>query len=269
MTTRTLIPMALIVLFTPELGASPPPDTEREPLVAQAERQLPSVDDVMDHLDDLYRSESAHSEITMEISTENFERTLELESWSIGEDDSLVVIRSPAREAGTATLMNDEGLWNYAPRADRLMRIPSGMMSDGWMGSHVTNDDLMRETSYDEDYDTELMFVEDEGQDRLLARSTPTERAAVVYSRVDFYMQSDDWMPLRVEYFDGDELIRTFFYEDPEDVDGRTIPMTMRVVPEDAPDEYTRIHYDELELDVDVDESLFTQRGLRREAQRR
>ena len=229
---------------------------------------LPDVDAVMDWFDDLYRADSSHSRLSMHIVTENWERTLELEQWTRGEDEALIVIRAPAREAGTATLRNDDGLWNYAPRADSLMRVPSGLMGDGWMGSHFTNDDLMRETEYDDDYTTTLAWDVVDGELQLVATSIPTERAAVVYTQVIFRMRAADWMPLRAEYYDGDELIRTMTFSDLRDLGDRTVPMRMTLQPMDAPDERTEITYEELEFDSRVDRSLFTHSGLRRAAQR-
>ncbi len=236
------------------------------PALAQDE-PLPSVDEVMSRLDDLYRMSSSHSEVTMEIVTEDWARTLEMEQWTLGDDNALVLIHSPAREAGTATLRTDEGLWNYAPRADRLVRVPSGMMGDGWMGSHFTNDDLMRESSYDDDYDTVLSWGELDGARVLVGTSTPHEDAPVVYTRVVFMMDAETWVPLRYEYYDGNELMRTMAFSDVRDVDGRPVPMTMLLQPADAPDEHTRVTYDTLEFDATVDADTFTARGLRRLAQ--
>ena len=228
---------------------------------------LPDADEVMSHLDDLYRSDSSISRIRMTVVTEDYERELEMESWTLGDDQALIVIRSPSRESGTATLRTDEGLWNYAPRADRLMRVPSGLMSEGWMGSHFTNDDMMRESEYDDDYETTLLFEEHDGVTYLVARSIPGEDTAVVYTRVDFWMDAETWLPVRTEYYDGDDVVRTMTFTDVQALGGRTIPTVMTMVPADAPDEMTQVEYLEMEFDADVDDSLFTQRGLRRVAQ--
>ena len=112
------------------------------PAPAEGQR-LPTVRDVVDYIDDLWRSESSHAQMTMTVVRKRGTRTLTVESWSMGDDAALMVIRNPAREAGTATLRTDDGLWNYAPRADRLIRIPSGLLSESWMGSHFTNDDVV------------------------------------------------------------------------------------------------------------------------------
>ena len=223
----------------------------------------------MDRLDNLWRAESSYAMITMSITTENFSRTLTIEGWSKGEDLSLMIIRDPAREAGTATLRTEEGLWNYAPRADRLMRIPSGLLSESWMGSHFTNDDLMRESGYDDDFDTELSWADEEGVQVLVATMIPHPDAPIVYSRVVFYMDYEQYTPLRAEYFDEEELVRTFRFSQVREINGLPVPMRMDVIPHDKPGESTVVEYVELELDLPVDDNLFTQRGLRREAQRR
>lgn len=242
---------------------------ETDPVGETSEPALPNQQEVMDYLDNLYRAESSHARLTMNITTENWQRTLELEAWSQGEDLSVAIIRSPAREAGTATLRTDEGLWNYAPRADRLMRIPSGLLSESWMGSHFTNDDLMRESGYDDDFDTVLSWHMDGDRRLLKATMVPHPDAPIVYSQVVFYMDGERWTPVRSEFYDDEDVVRTFTYSDIREVSGRPIPMRMDVIPHDKPDESTQVIYDELELNPGVDQSLFTQRGLRRAAQRR
>ncbi len=231
---------------------------------AQDDSELPSVQDVEAHLDDLYRSDSSRAEMTMTIETDRRSRQLEMESWTQGEDNAVFVIRAPAREAGTATLRTGDGLWNYAPRADRLVRIPTGMLSDDWMGSHLTNDDLVRETGYGDDYDVELSWDERDGERVLLATMTPQEGAPVVYTRIEYVLDADDWTPRQAVFFENDDEIRTMTFSDVRQVDDRQVPHTMEVRPADKPGEYTRLEYQQLEFDVDIDESIFSRRGLRR-----
>ena len=193
-------------------------------------------------------------------------RTLTIESWSRGDDEALLVVRAPAREAGTATLRTNDGLWNYAPRADRLIRIPSGLLSDSWMGSHFTNDDLLRETSYLDDHEAALGWRVVDGERLLEVTMTPLPQAPVVYSQLVFLLVPGEWTPRRADYFDDDELIRSMVFDRVEFVAGRRIPLRMIVQPADEPDERTEVVYDVLELDVPVGDDLFTRRGLRRVA---
>jgi outer membrane lipoprotein-sorting protein len=231
-----------------------------------AAQQLPSLDRVIQHLDELYRSQSSHALSTMTVVRARGTRELTLESWSRGEDDALVVIRAPVREAGTATLRTADGLWSYGARADRLIRIPTGLLSESWMGSHLTNDDLMRETSYDEDYESELAWATRDGTRYLQVTLTPKPEAPVVYTKLVFLLTAGDWVPVLWEFYDRDELVRTISYEHVQQVAGRPLPMRLVIQPADAPNERTVFQYQSLQLDVPVSADLFTRRGLRRVA---
>jgi hypothetical protein len=231
-----------------------------------AAQPLPSLDDVVKHLDELYRYGSSHAVMTMTVVRERGTRELTLESWSRGDDDALIVIRAPSREAGTATLRTDEGLWNYAPRADRLIRIPTGLLAEAWMGSHFTNDDVMRDTSYDEDYTSELSWAVRDGGRHLQVTMTPRPEAPVVYTRLVFLLTADDWVPVVAEYYDEGRLMRTMRWDDVRTIQGRRLPMRMILQPATRPDERTEIRYDQLRFDIPLDGDLFTHRGLRRVA---
>jgi outer membrane lipoprotein-sorting protein len=227
---------------------------------------VPDVEQVMDYIDDLYRAQSSYSRMRMTVVKERQTRELEMESWSKGDDEALIVIRGPARDAGKATLRTEEGLWSYGPRADRLIRIPTGLLADSWMGSHFTNDDLIRETSYLDDYDAVLSEETRDGTTYLKATLTPKPDAPVVYSELVFLILPDGWIPVRSEYYDDGELVRTFVFDDIQTVAGKQIPLLMTVLPVDKPQERTVVEYLELELDVPVDDDLFTRQGLRRAA---
>jgi hypothetical protein len=240
-------------------AAAPQPQPPQQP-------RLPALQAVIDHLDRLYRHDSSHALMTMTVVRERGTRELTLESWSRGQDDALIVIRAPAREAGTATLRTKDGLWNYAPRADRLIRIPTGLLADAWMGSHFTNDDLMRDTSYDDDYTSELAWTTRGGTRYLQVTMTPKPDAPVVYTRLVFLLTAEHWTPVLAEYHDGARLMRTMRFDDVRTIGGRRIPMRMILQPEGRPGERTEMRYDRLSFDVPVDADLFTPRGLRRVA---
>ena len=256
---RLIIIMACLLTTPPGFAQ----DSKAEP------DKLPTIDQVTKALDDLYRSKSSQATMTMKVVNDRGTRELTMESWSKGKDLSLIVIRKPAREAGTATLKTEEGLWNYAPRADRLIRIPTGLLSDAWMGSHFSNDDLVRETSYQEDYDTKLEWAELEGQKVIKVVFTPKPRAPVIYDKLEFYVRKGDYVSLRADYFDRGKLVRQMTFGDIKDVDGKPVPHTMVLRPMDKSNESTTVIYEDLKFDIDVDDKLFTKRGLRRAAKKR
>jgi len=237
--------------------------------LAAEERPLPTMDEVTKRLDDLYRSKSSTSVVKMEIVNDRGKRTLTLEQWTQGEDDALIVIRSPAREAGTATLKTSEGLWNYAPRADRLIRVPSGLLADAWMGSHFTNDDLVRDSSYEKDFESKLSWVEERGQTLLKAVMTPKKGAAVTFERLEYFLLPDTFTPVRADFFDKGKIYRRMEFKDVRMVGERPLPFVMELIPMDKPGERTTMTYERVEFDVSIPKDTFSPQGLRRAAKRR
>jgi outer membrane lipoprotein-sorting protein len=236
---------------------------------APKEEKLPTITELMRRLNDMWQGETSHNTMTMKVKTEFYDRELTMESWSRGDDDSVIVVRAPARERGTATLKTKDGLWSYAPRADRLVRIPSGMLSESWMGSHLTNDDLVRETDFEKDYKSTLSWHEEGGKKLIRAEMIPGPDTPVVFSKILQFVDPDGYIPVRAEYYDDKELVRTMTFSDVRVVDGKKVPFVFSVKPADKPDEFTKISYDNLEFGVKADKKMFTAAGLRRIARKR
>jgi len=172
------------------------------PAAAQTD---PRVLEIIDQVDRLMRGESSTGRMRMEIDTENWSRSLEMSVWSLGTEYSLIRVESPAREAGTATLKVENEVWNYLPRADRTIRIPPSMMLGSWMGSHFTNDDLVKESRIIEDYDIVISFEGDrDGEEVWEFTMTPKPEAPVIWGRIEQQIRKRDRMPLWARYYDED-----------------------------------------------------------------
>ena len=142
------------------------------------------------------------------------------------------------------------------------------------MGSHFTNDDLMQENQYAEQYDTRIERQTLDGTAMLRLEMTPKPEAPVAYTRVDFFLTADRWLPVRAVYFEDADVVRTEHFRDVKTIGKRPIPMTIEVVPADKPGESTAgegtvVTYETLRFDVDVPERIFTPRGLRKAAHQR
>ena len=222
--------------------------------------------EIMDRVDRMLRGDSSRGVATMEVVTENWERQITMEIWSLGTDYSLVRLRAPQREAGTATLKAADDIWNYLPKVDRTIKVPASMMGGAWMGSHFTNDDLVKDSRLIEDYDIEIAFDGDEdGVSVWDFRLTPKPEAPVVWGHIEFRIRQDDYMPLWARFYDEDgELSRTQEYSAFEEFGGRLIPGVMNMFPADEPGERTTLRYEELEFDIDLEDSFFSLRTLQR-----
>ena len=223
--------------------------------------------EIIDRVDRLMRGDSSHGVMTMEVVTENWERSMTMEVWSLGTDYSLVRVQSPAREAGTATLKAEDDIWNYLPKVDRSIKIPASMMGGAWMGSHFTNDDLVKESRLVDDYDVEIAFEGDDPDGVAVweFELTPKPEAPVVWGRIEYRVRQGDYMPLATRFYDEDgELARTMEHGEFTEMGGRLVPAVMDMYPADKPGERTTMRYEELEFDVDLEASFFSLRNLQR-----
>jgi outer membrane lipoprotein-sorting protein len=230
--------------------------------VAQEDRAR----EILDAVDDVFRSTSSRSVMKMTVQTEHYKRTLKMESWSKGEDKSLVRILEPLKERGTATLKSGKNLYTYLPRTDRTIRLTSGMMQGSWMGSHFTNDDLVKESRLADDYTYKITFEgERGGQGVIEITLTPREEAAVSWGRIVVTVGAEHSLPLEQRYYDEDQaLARTVTFSQIKELGGRRVPTRMRMVPADAPAEFTQVDYEQIEFEVKLKDATFSKASLKR-----
>jgi outer membrane lipoprotein-sorting protein len=222
------------------------------------------VKDIIRNIDQLYRSEYSYSELEMEIDTPHWSRTLEMKAWTKGMNKTFIRIISPKKEKGVATLRIKNEMWNYLPKINKVIKIPPSMMMSSWMGSDFTNDDLVREFSLFEDYAYKLTQVEDETEDLIYIDCIPREDLPVVWSHTVIAVRAKDHLPVWQRYYDEkDSLMRVLKYSDVKMFDGRTIPSTMELIPENKEGHKTIIRYLKLQFNLKVEEETFSLRNLR------
>ena len=233
--------------------------------MVNAQKKL-SAKEILDRVDDLFRGSSSHGKMSMTIKTTHWTRTLTAEIWSKGKDDSLIRILAPKKEEGTATLRAGNNIWNYLPKVNRVIKLPSSMMASSWMGSHFTNDDLVKESRMADDYTFEITFegVRD-NREVIEVTCYPKPEAAVVWGKILVRVDKKELLPTEILYYDEDmNLARTMIFSDIGELGDRRLPRVMKVIPADKPDEYTLVKYDEMDFNVNLSDSLFSIRNLQR-----
>jgi outer membrane lipoprotein-sorting protein len=226
-------------------------------------QQRPDVDALLRRLDDLYRSTSSIARMEILVVTPRTTRTLRMKAWSRGEDEALVIIESPPREEGIATLRVGQNLWNYLPRISRTIRVPPSMMLGSWMGTDFTNDDLVKESSLHKDFTATL-------GDRSTAPPGWWIRLEVKpdivgrWSRIEILI-SDDELPIEERHYDRrGRLARTMTFDDIKVLGGRRLPTHLTLVPTDTEGQRTELRYLDLQFNVTLPEDTFSLARLER-----
>lgn len=222
---------------------------------------------IIRNMEQIMYGQSSYAEMTMRIERPRYEREISMRTWSLGSDYSMIIVTAPARDEGTAYLMRDNDIWNYDPRIDRTTRLPSSMMSQSWMGSDFTNDDLVRDTDPVEDFELELLRTEEyQGRQAYVIELIPKADTPIVWGRVLMWISTDDYIQLRVENYDqrGD-LANTMELDRITRLGGREIPSRITVTPADEENHRTVMTYEAMEFGVDLDEGFFTRRNMQRQ----
>ena len=251
--------LAILLVAAPQLAR----DSKAQAVSRPPPGATPS--EIVDYVDRLMRGESSRGEVVMEVLTENWTRSMRMTVSSLGTEYALVRIVEPKKDAGTATLKSGNEIWNYLPKVDRTIKIPASLMSASWMGSHFTNDDLVKESRLVEDYEITIEFDgARDGVDVWEFVLLPRPEAPVVWGSIRYQVRTDDLMPVWARYFDEDgTLMRTLTFADFRTFGDRLVPAVMRMVPEDDPGEFTEVRYEDLEFDVDLSPEFFSLRQLR------
>ena len=252
MRARSFVLPLLLATTLPAAAATPAPGT---PEFARA---------VLEKVDDLYRGAQSHGVMEMEVKTRHWTRSMSLESWSKGKDYSLVRILEPKKDRGTATLKDKHDLFTYLNNTGRTVKISGAMMGGSWMGSHFTNDDLVHETRFSDDF--EISMLPDDKLDGVPVyriQLIPRAGRPIVWGKIEVTVRISDQQPLKDTYFDEDKKpVREMVLSDFKSIGGRNLPTVMTMRPLDGSGEYTRITWKELSFDVKLDPSFFSVRNL-------
>jgi outer membrane lipoprotein-sorting protein len=222
--------------------------------------------EIIRNMEDVMRGESSYSEMSMKIERPRYEREVTMRTWAKGEDFSLILVTAPSRDAGTTFLKRHNEIWNYVPSIDRTIKLPPSMMSESWMGSDFTNDDLVRESSTVEDYEHRVLRTEEyQGRMCYVLELIPNPDTPIVWGKVVIWVSQEDYLQMRVENYDQrDRLANTIELDQIAELGGRNIPTRMTLTPADRPNQRTILTFRDMEFDIDIDESFFTQQNMRR-----
>ena len=216
------------------------------------------VEAAVKYFEDLYRSTSSISEVRMQITNPRAKRTMEMKIWTLGQEKSLILLKSPARNRGAATLKVDNNLWNYLPNTKRTYRIPPSLMLSSWMGSDFTNDDLVREASFSQDYTYQLVGRAEDPAGWLI-RFDAKPNVVGLWNRIDLTLSDDATQPLKADHYDRkDRLSRTIIWSDIRKFGAKEIPATMTLTPQDKKGYRTEMTYTAIDFNVEVPERYFS-----------
>jgi len=222
--------------------------------------------EIIKKADDKMRGKSNSSEMKMTIVRPEWKREITMKGWALGNEYSIILITSPARDKGQAFLKRENEMWNWQPTIDRVIKLPPSMMLQSWMGSDFTNDDLVKESSVVNDY-THTLEQDSiiNGMEVFKITLTPKPEAAVVWGKIVTYIDKKEYNQHLVKYYDEDDfLINTMIMSDLKVMGGKLIPARMEMIPFENPENRTIIQYSDMQFDIDVNDKFFSLQNMKR-----
>jgi outer membrane lipoprotein-sorting protein len=210
-----------------------------------------------------YRATSSQTTVAMTIHRPAWERRMELKGWTRGEDDALVRFTAPAKDAGNASLKLGRESWVFNPKLNQVIKLPASMLTQSWMGSDFSYNDLSKSTDILTLYTHRLLATEQAGGHTLWTiEATPKPGAPVVWGKVALKIRDDDVL-MEETFFDQDgRPARRMTTDKVGPLGNRLYPLTMTMHPLDQPAQWTRIETLDGRFNLPVPAYLFTLSSL-------
>lgn len=210
------------------------------------------------------RGDYMYSTMSMIVTSKRGKRTVKIESWSEGNDKSFIKILYPKKDKGITFLKIDNQMWQYIPKIERTIKIPPSMMLQSWMGSDFTNDDMVKESSLEEDYSASILSQKG---DSATLELIPKPNAAVVWGKIVIDVDLANAVPLKEMFYDDMmQKVRVMTFSKIEQHGSHRIPMVMELQPLDADKKKnrTKVILEKVNFDTKIDPSYFTKQALKR-----
>ncbi len=211
-----------------------------------------------------WRDTSSYAVFDMNIHRPDWQRSMTMRVWTRGNKESLVRVTAPAKDAGNGSLLLDNDMWSYNPKINRVIKIPSSMMNQSWMGSDFSNNDLAKADDLIDQYRHTLLATEiHDGHKLYVIEAVPNETAPVAWGR-EVVKVRDDYILIEHAFYDqSNVLVKRLVTTEIRSMGGKTIAARERMSRVDKPGEWTEIVTREAQFGLEFPASMFTLGNLR------
>lgn len=212
------------------------------------------------------RGKTSEAEMVIRTTRPTWSREMGVKTWLKGNDFAMILIQSPAKDKGTVFLKRKKEVWNWLPTVERTIKLPPSMMSQSWMGTDFTNDDLVKESSVLEDYTHSILGDTTVGsRESYVLQLIPKPETALVWGKLIVVIDKKDYLELHTRFYDEDGyLVNSMTAYDFQEMDGRLIPTRFEMIPQDKKNQKTEIIYKSIRFNRPLEDSFFTMDQMRK-----
>jgi outer membrane lipoprotein-sorting protein len=224
----------------------------------------PTGKEILDRIDDNMSSDTRHVVSKMVIHGPRATRTIESETWSVGDEQAYTEYLSPAREAGTKMLKLEDQLWIYSPGTDRTIQISGHMLRQSVMGSDLSYEDMMDDPNLMDKYDAAVTGTEEIDGTSCWVVELHANADDVAYQMRKVWVDKQKYIPLKEElYAKSGTLLKKTELKDIRRIGNRWYPGKIIFKDMLKKGDGTEFIVDKIEFNVNVPEHLLSKAALR------
>lgn len=216
--------------------------------------------EIVQKADEKMRGSTSQAEIVIKTVRPSWSREMRVKTWMKGTNLAMIIIQSPAKDKGIAFLKRKKEVWNWMPSLEKTIKLPPSMMSQSWMGTDFTNDDLVKESSIVNDYDHKIIGdTIINNRNSYIIQMIPKPEAAVVWGKLIVCIDKKDFLELHTRFYDEDgTLVNIMNGYDVKMMDGRLIPTYFEMIPTDKKNQKTEMIYKSIQYNKPLDDGFFS-----------
>ena len=222
--------------------------------------------EVIKKADEKMRGKTSQASMIIKTVRPSWSREMKVKAWMKGTDWAMLLLQSPPKEKGIVFLKRKKEVWNWMPALERNIKLPPSMMSQSWMGTDFTNDDLVKESSIVNEYSHRMLAdTVIDGKICYRIECIPKPETAVVWSRLLLCIDKKDFLDLYAEFYDDEgSLVNYMKAGDVKMMDGRLIPTRILMFPADKKNQRTEIIYESIRFDLEIPDNFFTLENMKK-----
>ncbi|MFW6365926.1 MAG: outer membrane lipoprotein-sorting protein [Spirochaetota bacterium] len=177
---------------------------------------------------------------------------------------SYLVFTNP-EDDGVKYLKIKDQLWIYFPDADDVMKISGHMLKRGMMGSDISYEDMLETESMSAMYKASMNGEKTVNSIPCHIVELSAVKDGARYEKQILYVDKERPVPLLIKmYARGGRLVRTIEQDDITVINGKHVPLTVRVNDARKTDSGTTITFTTVEYGVQLPGDIFTRQNLRK-----
>lgn len=205
-----------------------------------------------------------YAELEVTIKRPRWTKTMQLNSWSKGDDYAAVYVASPQKDKGTVYLKTKGEVFNYLPNIKKTIKLPAALLNQSWMGTDLSADDLVKLTQVTTDYNAEITGSQlITGRECYEITLIPKPDSDVLWGKLVVYIDKTDFLQLKTVFYDEDlAVVNTLTASDVRMMNGRKLATKISLKPANRMGYQTRVTYRKIEFNRPIPDSFFTKDNI-------